>query len=171
MEPSTSRPPAETPKELDFLRPAISGGLLLGILSCFPVIAAGNCLCCLWIQGGGGLAAWLVNKQRPGTLKFGDGAYAGVLAGLIGTFVYALINIPIQLSHTAADAATALKVLNSLIPDAPPDLQQQMAAYFDPDFNVSRLLMSVIAFSLVGGLFSMIGGILTVAAISQQKKK
>jgi hypothetical protein len=166
MEPPAPPPPQQ---ELAFLRPAIRGGILLGVLSALPFIAAGNCLCCLWIQGGGGLAAWLVNQQRPGTLKYGDGAYAGVLAGLIGTLVYTLINIPIQtIIYTPEAAAEAVKMFNTLFPDIPADAQQEMAAFFEPGF--ARLLLMTITFSVVGGLFSMIGGILTVAAINKQTK-
>ena len=73
------------------------GGLALGILSSIPVISAGNVLCCLWVQAGGGLAAWFLNKQRPGGLKYGDGAFGGVFSGLIGAFVATLISIPVQI--------------------------------------------------------------------------
>src|SRR5262245_23408089 len=81
--------------ELEFLKPAVTGGLFLGVVSSIPFIGSLNVLCCLWAQAGGGLAAWMLDRQRPGGLKYGDGAFGGVISGLIGAFVATLINIPI----------------------------------------------------------------------------
>src|SRR4051812_38952025 len=84
-------------KKLDFIRPAIAGGLFWGALTAIPLINLANCVCCLWIQIGGAIGAWLLNKQKPGTLNYGDGALVGVQAGLCGMVVSALIDIPFQL--------------------------------------------------------------------------
>ena len=53
-------------KELDFLKPAITGGLALG--SCQRSRLSQLCKRALLSlgSGGGGLAAWFLNKQRPG---------------------------------------------------------------------------------------------------------
>src|SRR5262245_51804487 len=88
---------SQSQKELDFLKPSLLGGLAMGVLSSLPLIAYGNILCCLWVQAGGGLTTWLLNKQRPGGLKYGDGAFGGVFSGIIGAFVATLISIPIQM--------------------------------------------------------------------------
>jgi len=170
MEPPT---PTQPEKPLDFLRPAIAGGLFCGALSAIPLLNVGNCLCCLWIQGGGGIAAWLLNKQRPGRLKYGDGALAGVLTGLVGTIVSSIISIPIQMiQFSPANVARMQEQFNELLkllPDAPPEFAQTMAPFFTPGFSMSRLLMGVISFSIVGGLFAMIGGILMVALLKRQR--
>src|SRR5215510_4771252 len=84
--PSDGGPP-QPERELDFFKPAITGGLLLGVLSSIPLLSALNFLCCLWVQAGGGLATYLLDKQRPGRLKYSDGAFVGVFSGLIGAFV------------------------------------------------------------------------------------
>jgi len=44
------------------LQAPLLGGLFIGILSALPVVSWGNC-CCLWIIGGGVLAAYL-DQQR-----------------------------------------------------------------------------------------------------------
>ena len=171
MEPAAQSQPQ---KELDFFKPALTGGLFLGALSSLPFLNIGNCLCCLWIQGGGGIAAWLLNKQRPGTLKYGDGALVGVLSGLVGTVVSTLISIPVQIVlFTPALAAQMQEELDQLakqFPDLPPELKQSMAQYFAPGFNMSRVLMGTITFSIIGGLFAMIGGILTVALLKRRSR-
>src|SRR5437867_3045116 len=72
------QPPQPLP-ELDFVKPALAGGTFLGLASSLPIIAVGNCLCCMWVLGGGALATFLLNKQQPRRrLTFGDGAFAGV---------------------------------------------------------------------------------------------
>jgi hypothetical protein len=162
-------PPAQPQKPLNFLRPAITGGLFLGVLSTVPIINFG---CCLWILGGGGLATFLVNKQRPGGLKYGDGALAGVSSGLVGTIVSALINIPLQMvMYTPAAAAEMREQFTkwSIDFNLPPDFVKQMEPMLTPGFSLARLLMGAISFSVVGGLFAMIGGILAVALLNRRK--
>ena len=172
MEPEEPSRPAQPPKELDFMKPAIAGGFLLGALSSLPLISLGNALCCLWIQGGGGYAAWLLNKQRPGGLRLGDGALVGVLSGLVGTAVWAAVSIPVQaLFFTPEAAAEMRQFMEQLSGSLPPDFAASMAPYLEPGFNLSRLLLGVITFSILGGLFSMIGGILTVGMLNQKRRK
>ena len=48
-----------------FIEPAFLGGAFLGTLSSLPVIYLGNGLCCMWVMGGGALAAWLLRKKHP----------------------------------------------------------------------------------------------------------
>lgn len=47
------------------LKPALTGGVLLGILSALPFVSAFNCLCCAWVIGGGMLAAHLFVSSSP----------------------------------------------------------------------------------------------------------
>src|SRR5689334_11074176 len=85
--PETFRPSAPLP-DLDFVQPALAGGMFLGVMSSIPFINAGNCLCCMWVLAGGGIAAFLLTKQRPaGGITYGDGAFAGVMSGLFGAIV------------------------------------------------------------------------------------
>src|SRR6187549_2552543 len=90
--------PSTPPPALDFTQPALAGGMLLGVLSSIPVISAGNCLCCMWVLGGGAFGAFLLMKQRPtGGISYGDGAFVGVMSGLFGAFVATLISIPLKM--------------------------------------------------------------------------
>ena len=50
------------------LQPALFGGLFIGVLSALPIINLGNCLCCMWVIGGGALDGLLV---IPLALAFG----------------------------------------------------------------------------------------------------
>jgi hypothetical protein len=51
----------------------------------------------------------------------------------------------------------------------PPDFLKQMEPMLTPGFNVTRLIAWVVPFSIVGGLFAMIGGILTVSMLNRRK--
>ena len=158
--------PAGQEKELDFLKPAITGGLALGVLSGLPLIGAVNCICCLWVLAGGGLTTWLLNKQRPGGLKYGDGAIGGVIAGVIGAFVATIISIPVQMfmitQETLDDMQTALAQM-------PPAIRDAILQFSTPGFNLNRVLIGLVFNIIVFGLFAMIGGIIMVA-ISNRKK-
>lgn len=73
------------------LTPALIGGAVAGVLSGIPFL---NCLCCFWIIGGSMLAAYLLAKESPVSLKAGDGALVGALAGISAAIVDSLIGIP-----------------------------------------------------------------------------
>ena len=68
-------------------QPVLLGGLFIGILSALPIVNVGNC-CCLWIVGGGFLAAYLDAQNTPVNLTVKRGAIDGVLAGLVGACVW-----------------------------------------------------------------------------------
>lgn len=166
MEPATP----STEKPLDFVRPAIAGGLFWGALTAIPIINLGNLLCCLWVQAGGAIGTWLLNRQKPGRLSYGDGALVGVMTGICGTIVSAVIDIPVQLAITPEVAEQMKKAFAEATKEWPNtmDLQAQMAFFFSPGFNMSRFLVIVIFLSIIGGLFAMIGGIVSVALLKRK---
>ncbi|MBI4475808.1 MAG: hypothetical protein HY654_01465 [Acidobacteria bacterium] len=78
------------------LQPALLGGTFLGVLSALPFINLANC-CCVWWLGGGALAAYLLQANTDRPITAGDGALVGLMAGLVGAVVYAIVSIPIDL--------------------------------------------------------------------------
>ncbi len=76
------------------LQPALLGGVAIGVLSALPVINLANC-CCAWILFGGALAAYLMQQNHPEPIMIGDGAIVGLLAGVVGAFVWLIVSIPI----------------------------------------------------------------------------
>jgi hypothetical protein len=73
--------------------PALIGGCIAGVLSGIPLV---NCLCCLWIIGGGILAAYFLSREAPAKLTAGDGAIVGIFSGIIAAIVEAVVNIPFR---------------------------------------------------------------------------
>ncbi len=164
--------PAATAAPLDFVQPALAGGMFLGLLSSIPIIAAGNCLCCLWIIGGGGLAAFLLSKQRPVGLTYGDGAFVGVLSGVFGAVVGTVISIPIQIISLrifGSQQQAVEQFIRDMGFQGPiPDWMLQVAS---PEVTVTKVAFTLLGNLIFYSLFAMIGGILGVAVLQKQKSQ
>lgn len=156
-------------RELDFLKPALLGGLALGALSALPFVSALNVLCCLWVQLGGALTTWLLNKQRPGGLSYGDGAFGGVFSGLIGAFVATIISIPVQMIMLTPESIAAVQRTLDQIQGMTPAVREAIAQWMQPGFSLTRTLFGLVVNMIIFGLFAMIGGILTVAIVGRKK--
>lgn len=72
------------------MQPALLGGLFIGVLSALPIVNICNC-CCVWIVGGGALAAYLQQQNQAPPLTPLDGARTGLLAGVVGSFVWLVL--------------------------------------------------------------------------------
>lgn len=82
------------------LKPALLGGLIVGLLSAIHSLIPfiGFC-CCIWSILGGGLAAFLYIKGSSVPVKLGDGAIVGALAGVVGGIIYIIIYLPFSLLY------------------------------------------------------------------------
>jgi hypothetical protein len=94
-------------------KPALLGGLIVGLLSAIPIL---NYCCCVWAIGGGGLASYLYIKSSPTRVKTGDGAMLGGLAGLIGAVLYLIVGVPISYFVGAAQMEEAMARMNVELP-------------------------------------------------------
>jgi hypothetical protein len=166
---------AKPPKELDFLWPCLAAGAGLGFASAILLaLPLGIYLCCLWLVGGGWLAAALLNKQRPGTLTYGDGAFAGVISGMFGAIIYTTLSTLARFA-VPPDEETKQKVLASLekmfeqVPDFPPAAKAFMIQLATGEVTALMVLFIFVTSAITYGLFAMIGGILGAALL--QKKK
>jgi hypothetical protein len=153
-----------------FVGPALMSGTVMGILSSIPIV---SCLCCAWMLGGGGFAAWLVsrNTARGGAgLSYGDGAFAGVLAGVWGGIVRTLaLGVPLLLfPGLVQDQAAELEEMLNEYPDLPEQAREMLMGIASGDLSLPLLLFSLISNILLYGLFAMIGGILIVALLRKQ---
>jgi hypothetical protein len=87
------------------LKPALLGGLIVGLLSAIPFI---NYCCCIWAIGGGAVAGFLYIKSSPTPVPTGDGAIVGALAGVVGALIYLIIGLPIAFVFGAAEMEAQL---------------------------------------------------------------
>jgi len=171
------QPPAESeasqqqgpPQKLDFIQPALAGGMFLGFLSSMPFIMAANCLCCMWVLLGGGIAAMLLMKQRPSGITYGDGAFVGVLSGLFGAIVGTAIHIPVQIIAARLTGPQQLQIeeyLRQLGIEGP--MRDWLLRIASGEISVATVLFTFFANLLLWSLFAMIGGILTVAIVNRR---
>ena len=134
------------------LKPALLGGLIVGILSAIPFL---NYCCCIWAIGGGVLAGFLYIKSSPLPVKVGEGAVVGVLTGIVGAILYFIISVPIGYFLSSAQLEETLVRAGVQLPP-----------------GVSGLLLFVLA-GLMGGLIllvlAIIGGLISVPIFEKRK--
>jgi hypothetical protein len=94
-------------------KPALLGGLIVGLLSAIPVV---NYCCCIWGIGGGGLASFLYIKESPAKIGPGDGAMLGALAGVVGAVIYIIVGVPIAYFISGAAMEDAFARANIHLP-------------------------------------------------------
>jgi hypothetical protein len=167
--PQPPAPQAPLP-DLDFIQPALTGGMFLGLLSSIPVISAGNCLCCMWVLMGGGIAVVLLTRQRPITsITYGDGAFAGVLSGLFGAVVGTVVQMSfrtIAARFFESQQQQLEQILNNLGAEGP--MRDWLMRVVSGEISATTFLFTFFANLLVFALFAMIGGILAVAILNKR---
>src|SRR5438270_12743569 len=82
----------------DKMKPALIGGVILGILSAIPFVNIPNICCCAWAIVGGIIAANIYIKNSPAPVRPGDGAVLGAIAADIGGAINLIIGVPLQLA-------------------------------------------------------------------------
>jgi len=138
-------------------QPALLGGVAIGVLSALPVINVANC-CCAWILFGGALAAYLLQQDDPEPIRTGDGAVVGVLAGVVGAFVWLVLTIPIS----SALAPFQGRMLQRALQNAP-DMAPEARAFLEsmssaPAIGVG-LIFSFFVMLCLSSVFGMFGGL------------
>lgn len=145
--------------------PALIGGGIAGLLSGIPLI---NCLCCLWIIGGGITAAYFYDKETSKPMTPGDGAIVGVFSGLIAAVVNFLVSIPL--------APLSNKFLQRFIDrmaqyaDQMPEGFEQIMERGGMELSLPMMLLNFAVSAAVFALFAALGGIIGVALFKKKAK-
>ena len=148
------------------LKPALIGGVVIGVLSVIPFVSAANLCCCLWAILGGLLATNLYVKNSPTPARPGDGAVLGVIAGAIGAVIYLVIGIPI----TIAMGPVMRNMFVSLMQNIDARQAEMMRQQFEAQGNA---IVPLIIKSLIGAallfVFAILGGLLGVPIFEKRK--
>jgi hypothetical protein len=148
------------------LKPALIGGVLLGLLSAIPFVNWVNLCCCLWAIVGGLIASYLYVKNSATPANAGDGAIVGAMAGGIGAAIYVVIGIPLGIVTGAAVRNIMINLLASINPAQASLIRTQMEAQ-------GESIASAIIYGLIGAVvlivFSVIGGLIGIPLFEKRK--
>src|SRR5262245_48405011 len=139
-------------------QPALLGGVAMGVLSALPLINLANC-CCAWIIFGGALAAYLMQQNHPHPVTIGAGAIVGLLAGVIGSFVWAIVSIPLSTAMSGFQQQMLDQALQNA-QDMPPELKQFLESMGTGGALGVMSVIGLIFMLCIGSAFGMLGGIL-----------
>ena len=131
------------------------GGVFIGVLSALPVVSLANC-CCLWVAGGGMVAAYLRQQGLSHALPVGEGALVGCLAGVCGAVVHTIVSLPIMLFMAPMQEQMAEFLRGNA--EVPPEVAEMIE-----QFSAVGPLALIVGFGfmlVVGMIFSTIGGML-----------
>jgi hypothetical protein len=140
------------------MQPAVLGGVFIGVLSSLPFVSNLNACCCLWVICGGVLTSYLLQERKPVALTAGDGALAGLLAGVIGALIAGLLGIAVAMMMGGTGPAGLGELPEGMPPEAERVLEQ--LRNLPPAF---WYIGPFVIFLVVFPIFGMLGGLLGVA--------
>ena len=148
------------------LKPALIGGVLLGLLSVIPFVNALNVCCCLWAILGGMLASFIYVKNSPTPANAGDGAILGALAGAIGAVISIILGIPINYAMGPTMRNLILSIVENLDRQQAELMRRQLEASGE---SIVSLIVNALILAVLLFIFSIIGGLLGVAIFEKRK--
>ncbi len=148
------------------LKPAIIGGVVIGLLSIIPIINLGNICCCLWAILGGLLATYLYVKDSPLPASPGDGAILGAVAGVVGGVIVIILGIPISIVAGGITRELFVRLMESINPSQAEMIRAQMLS----GLTVAREVVNGIVLAVCLVIFSTLGGLLGVPIFEKRKR-
>jgi hypothetical protein len=171
IEPEEPAQPVQKPEPpLDFIQPALMGGMFLGVLSGLPIIQAGNCFFCMWVLLGGGIATIMLTRQRPSGISYGDSAFVGVLSGAVGAVVGTILQMSFRAIASGLGASEQQQLdqmLQKIGAEGP--MRDWILRSMSGEISTATVAFNFFANLLAFSLFAMIGGILTIALLNKRK--
>ncbi len=146
----------------------------MGVLSALPIVAVGNLCCCLWVVGGGAVAAYVFQQNQTTPITPGDGALVGLLAGIIGAFVQLVVAIPIGILVAPMERAMLQRVIE-IAGTMPPELRDAIERYANTEgqggiaLMIIKQVVGLMLYLVVGAIFSTIGGLLGALVFKKQQ--
>ncbi len=148
------------------IKPALIGGVILGLLSAIPFVNFVNLCCCAWAILGGLLASYMYVKNSPTPANAGDGAVVGGIAGAIGAVVYLIIGIPLAIVAGTAMREVMINLMTNLDPRQAEMIRTQMEAQ-------GQSISATIVQSFIGALllivFAVVGGLIGIPLFEKRK--
>jgi hypothetical protein len=141
------------------------GGLFIGVLSALPIVNLANC-CCLWILGGGAVAAYLAQQQHPGPFGLMDGARVGFRAGIFGAVVWLFASAVVDLMVAPLQQSAADFMLRSAT-DIPPEVRTWLEDVGNSASLPARMIIGLFFQLFIAAPFAALGGLLGAAVFAR----
>lgn len=150
----------------DKLKPALIGGVGLGVASAIPIVNFVNCACCAWVIAGGVVAAYFYNQQ-PGpkaTPPWGDAVLLGLLTGAIGAAAGTIVGIPFMFLNFGSSMAN-LDQLEGMMGDQeiPPVLQNLIESTASGGFSCLAVVIGFFFSLVIYSIFATVGSLIGTA--------
>jgi hypothetical protein len=147
------------------IKPAIIGGVVLGVLSSIPFVNFVNACCCLWAIVGGLIASYLYVKASPTPASAGDGAIVGAIAGIVGALISLVIGIPLAIAASSMMQGLMLNWLSNMDP-AQADLFRRQ---FEAGSTVAGAIVNGLIQAVLLFVFAVIGGLIGIPLFEKRK--
>ncbi len=138
------------------LQSALLGGVFIGVLSALPIVNVANC-CCLWIVGGGVLAAYLEQQNGRGSITVRHGALAGLAAGAIGAVVWVFASLVLDVFMAPLQQRMVEEMLRNAS-DMPPEARAWLEAVGERASTPFRYVLGFLFHLCAGAIFATAGG-------------
>jgi len=148
------------------VKPAVIGGVVLGLLSAIPFVNFVNICCCLWAIVGGLLATYLYVKNSPTPANAGDGAVVGAIAGAVGAVIYLIVGIPLAIVGGAAMREMMVNILTNIDPSQADMIRRQLEAQGD---NIAGVIVQSLIGAVLLLVFAVLGGLLGIPLFEKRK--
>ena len=143
------------------LQATLLAGAFIGVLSALPVVNIANC-CCVWIVGGGVLAAYLQQQNEGRSLPVARGAGVGLVAGVVGAFVWLLVSIPLSFVIGPVQERMVQEVLRTAT-DMPPNVRQILEGVGERGSSPLQYVFGFLFHLCAGLIFATAGGAIGAA--------
>jgi len=143
------------------LQAVLLAGAFIGVLSALPIVNVANC-CCVWIVGGGVLAAYLQQQNEGRSLPVARGAGVGLIAGVVGAFVWLVVSIPLSFVMGPLQERMIQQVLRTAT-DIPPNVRQVLEGVGERGSSPFQLIVGFLLQLCAGLIFATAGGAIGAA--------
>lgn len=163
-------------------RAALFGGAAIGLVSGIPVISLVNCCCCAGILAGGVLTYYLYREEHVEgmlPLESSDALILGIMAGVIGAFVQAVIHGLLVLLFAGAQEELMRSIMSKIIDrlessgsfpaDALDQMRDQVARSVKESNTMWGVMLNLFMSLIIYPIFAMLGGLLGYGIFRSKK--
>lgn len=151
----------------NYFKPSLIAGAAFGAASGIPLLNCANLACCALAIGGGFLATYLYLKDLGPVAAppYGPAAILGLLTGVIGAVVAAIVAVPFQMMGMAMGGGFSQLQEALADQDLPEGAEQLITTLAAGGGVIIGLLINLVAFTI----FAIIGALIGVAVLGRQR--